>query len=280
MNGPMKDLPQRVLDDPIARAWAEAHDTADPAFRWEPGHVDERLVEAGRLMERVVRSDTPGLSRYWPGIVRYFDAVSTLAKQGYEDDSYPADPDDIPPTPRRVRPDEISAMMEAIDWPIRYIDGDPRAEQMRRVLMLWIRCKALRRPFGKEIRKAGLVYATAKRRRWQASLLIATGLIRDQVLAPETVEMGLAADPVSARPIQPRQIQTDPDLEIVERVLALPEVRRAPDARDMDRRVFEAIRGHVLQEFSGRSLGKRNLRLISSRIGTLYSKARGVRKST
>lgn len=280
MNIAMGDLPQRVLDDPIARSWAEVYDAADPAFRWEPGYVDERLVEAARLMERVVRADIPGLSRYWPGIVRYFDAVSTLAKQGYEDDSYPADPDDIPPTPRRVRPDEISAMMEALDWPIRYIIGDPRSEQMRRVLMLWMRCKALRRPFGKEVKKSGLVYATAKRRRWQASLLIATGLIRDQVLAPEQVSMGIAAEPMPTKPSAPRAAKTDPDIQIIDMVLGLPEVRRAPDARDADRRIFEAIRGHVLQEFSGLSLGRRNLRLISSRIGRLYSKAKEMRKNT
>ena len=80
----------------------------------------------------------------------------------------------------KLRPgaDEISMMEQAISWQARYLD---QHAGVRRVYKTWLYAKATRRRFARVCNKIGWARSTANRRRWQGALLIATGLMRDEI---------------------------------------------------------------------------------------------------
>lgn len=78
-----------------------------------------------------------------------------------------------------VTPRSMTLAEQASEWPSAYIPQEQMG--IRRVLMLFLWCKAHRRKFGKEARQRGWSRTTAHRRREQALSLIAQGLDRDGV---------------------------------------------------------------------------------------------------
>jgi hypothetical protein len=169
------DLPSVILDDRIARAWAIAHASAEERCAWAPENVDARLIHAMRLVTASVGRVGPALEgRGSPEYVH--DPLDIWFQQLAEDyERRKGEKNRV-----RLRPGagEVSLMEKAIGWPMTYLDAH---DGPRRVLKVWMLCKATRRPFSRACKKIGWARATASRRRWHAALLIATGLIRDRV---------------------------------------------------------------------------------------------------
>ena len=175
-------LPKRFLEDPISRRWAEVYHRAPQSCLWLPEHVEERLVDAIRLVEEVAGPVGPRVfGRSWIDVAKQYEKLNE-DDLDIDLDSLPNDPEDERPRKAPAKARRVSEMEAAIYWPTRYLrtpyDGQ------RRVLKLWLRCKARRKSFRKAAKRAGWSEATAKRRRWQAVLLIATGLMLDRVEAP------------------------------------------------------------------------------------------------
>lgn len=159
-----------ILGDPIARRWAEAWDAADPSCRWDVDAVDLRLIDAIRLAGASAGAIGPNAMKgFWPQLEAEWGDLLAQAGGGKELDFEPR----VGPSAR-----DMTRMEEAIRWPVLYLQPH---DGPRRVLMLWLRCKAYRIPFRKAVQKIGWTEGTAKRRRWHAALIIATGLMKDRV---------------------------------------------------------------------------------------------------
>jgi len=144
--------------------------------------VEERLVDAIRLVEEVAGPVGPRVfGRSWIDVAKQYEKLKE-DDLDIDLDSLPNEPEDERPRRPPAKARRVSEMEAAIYWPTNYLrtpyDGQ------RRVLKLWLRCKARRKSFRKAAKRSGWSEATAKRRRWQAILLIATGLMRDRVPAP------------------------------------------------------------------------------------------------
>lgn len=170
----------RVRDDKIARAWAIAFDAAPDGFKWEPAAVSERLVMAVRLAEKVVGPTGPrGYGKSWMDFARVYEKLNE--DDDIDLDSLPADPEEERTKPARPTPAHVSEMEAALRWPLLHLKS---ADGHRRVLALWLKCKAKRKSFRAAAKRKGWSEGTVKRHRWQASHLIALALMREGVPAP------------------------------------------------------------------------------------------------
>ena len=139
-----------------------------PPDLWVPAIVQRRLIEAART---ILHTAGPvGPRGYVNGIPR-----EMLEALGAGEN---AEPDRrklmrINPSPRR-----ITLIGQAAHWPIDYLKQHDGA---RRVLALFLSCKAYRRPFNEAVKKKKWSVRTAYRRRDEALRLIAEGLNRDRV---------------------------------------------------------------------------------------------------
>lgn len=184
----LSDLPKRLLEDPISRAWAtefRRRELAGEAFSlWTPAMVDDRIVDAVRLVHQVGGPVGPKVfGRGWPQVAKVFEALNEFDL--VELDSLPNDPEDARPSRPRISAKRVSEMEAALYWPAQYLATH---QGCRNVFNLWLRCKAHRKNFRKACSKAGWSEATSKRRRWQASMLIASGLMRDGAESPPQTE--------------------------------------------------------------------------------------------
>ena len=146
---------------------------------WVPRTVEKRLIEAARLTltttgpvgPKAYGSAMPMYQRDWTDWLAQLDeAGKDLADVKIERDERPARPG---ATSR-----QITRMEEAIRWPIKYLEGLPGP---RKVLAVYLRCRAYRKPFGRACKRLGWSRATAYRARDKALALIAQGLNRDHV---------------------------------------------------------------------------------------------------
>jgi len=93
------------------------------------------------------------------------------------------DQTEAPPVRRRLRPREVSALIEALYWPAKY--AVPTLPTASRILNLWLVCKVYRGNFDKAIERRGdMSRASAYRYRDRALSAIAQGLERDGVPLP------------------------------------------------------------------------------------------------
>ena len=180
----LSDLPKRLVEDPIARTWATEFRRREIAGEthslWLPVMVDERIVDAVRLVQKIGGPVGPKvLGRGWPAVSQIMDDLETAGAIDVE--GLPVEADETRPSRVQLSPRRVSELEAALYWPAQYL-GEHKG--CRNVFALWLRCKAHRRNFRKACSKAGWSEATAKRRRWQASTLIAIGLMRDGAASP------------------------------------------------------------------------------------------------
>lgn len=148
------------------RRLAPVHDI--PLDLWGPELVMARLVEAARVI--LFTAGPVGPRGFGSGFPRELaDAI------GFDEE---AEPD-----PRTLRRKNVSArrmtlVEQASDWPIIYLRDHDGA---RRVLALFLACKAYRRSFGEAVKKRKWSRATAYRRRDEALRRIAEGLNSNRV---------------------------------------------------------------------------------------------------
>lgn len=139
---------------------------------WTGAQVQARLIEAARLIERTVGRVTPkqfgnSMPNYtydWGDLMGQVE-TATLLTGGNRIT--------IGATSRAVTRCE-----EAMRWPLTYLNDH---EGMRRVLHLFLRCRASRVPFSVALKRKGWNKATCYRLRDRALTVIAIGLIRDRV---------------------------------------------------------------------------------------------------
>lgn len=139
---------------------------------WTADQVKDRLVEAARLIERTggrvaprePGSTMPDYSYDWGDLIGQSQSA-TLYKGGNR-------------VTIGASSRAISRCEQAMRWPIQYLE---EVDGPRRVLRLFLRCRALRVPFNAAIKQKGWSRATAFRARDRALAIIAVGLIKDRV---------------------------------------------------------------------------------------------------
>ncbi|RWX72551.1 DUF6362 family protein [Mesorhizobium sp. M2A.F.Ca.ET.039.01.1.1] len=146
---------------------------------WVPATVEKRLIEAARLTltttgpvgPKAYGSAMPMYQRDWTDwLAQLDDAFKDAADVKIEQDERP--------TRLAATSRQITRMEAAIRWPIKYLDAVPGP---RKVLAVYLRCRAYRKPFGRACKRLGWSRATAYRARDKALALIAQGLNRDHV---------------------------------------------------------------------------------------------------
>lgn len=139
-----------------------------PPDLWVPALVQKRLVEAARV---ILRTAGPvGPRGYGSGIPR--DMLEALGA------GENAEPDRRKLMRINVSPRRVTLIGQAAHWPIDYLKEHDGA---RRVLALYLNCRAYRRPFNAAVKAKKWSVRTAYRRRDEALRIIAQGLNRDRV---------------------------------------------------------------------------------------------------
>ncbi|XAI96300.1 hypothetical protein [Microcystis phage Mae-JY30] len=146
---------------------------------WTPKLVRERLVEAIRWARYNAGPTGPAPVRAL--MPTYIPSQAERDEEGW---GHPETADDDEPVLRRqLRPDQVSAIIDALHWPARY--AVPELPTSARILNLWLRCKVYRGNFDKTIERQGeMSRASAYRMRDRALAAIAVGLERDGVPRP------------------------------------------------------------------------------------------------
>lgn len=135
---------------------------------WTPQLVKKALVWALRLAASVAGPTGPrGYGNGMPAVVYTADEIADMAKP------------DFPSRPLMAA--EVTRMEAVLNWQGRYLAGNPDLVGASNVLKVFLRCKATRRPFGKECERRGWARRTADDRIIKATSAIAIGLERDGV---------------------------------------------------------------------------------------------------
>jgi hypothetical protein len=155
-----RSVRKHLLDDPIGRAWLAVHVIDHPTRGWDSADVDFALEQAHDLL-RVIggRVGPKGDRANWPG------QSSAAVAQG------------------RVTAAQVSFVEDVLTWLSRYVGTEREAQ----ALQLWCACIEQRRSFSGACKSLGLNPNTEKTRRRRGSLLIATGLCREDIQIPEHV---------------------------------------------------------------------------------------------
>lgn len=141
--------------------------------QWSKEMVEERLIEAVRLAERIVIRPTPhSVGSGWPRHI--YEWSDYLAQVESPEDAKKYNRFKISASRK-----EIQQMEESIQWQTLYLNGYLGAA---RVLSAFLRARARRKSFTEEIKKRGWSKSTAYRLRDRALTLIALGLMRDKVM--------------------------------------------------------------------------------------------------
>lgn len=139
---------------------------------WTPAAVQGRLIEAARVVERTGGRVLP--KEYGNSMPAYMHDWGDLIGQAANDTLHAGG--------NRITIGATSRTMtrveQAMRWLWRYLDD---YEGQRRVLRLFLRCRATRVPFSVALKRKGWNKATAYRARDRALTIIAIGLIRDRV---------------------------------------------------------------------------------------------------
>jgi hypothetical protein len=248
-------MPKVVMRDTIARRWVAVWDAAPAASRWDQKAVEQRLEEAMVLLRRVGGPYGPKeFGTSWPAIAEAIEAPEGGAE-----------------LPARVTSADVSKMEAAIRWPLTYLGGRPgraRYPDQLRVLQIWLACKATGGRFGKAIQRRGIAESTGQARRWQAMLLIATGLMEDGVPAPEEPAEAPAEGWGSAL-----QAPEPPPAPVEDEPTAPPELWERCRAALAKRRPYESprqiVNGMLIEqvktEFAGLGISKRLLADMETR---------------
>ena len=148
---------------------------------WTPKLVGERLIEAVKWARYHAGPTGPAPVRAL--MPTYYPSPEDREREEWGDPENIEDVSSPPPVRRQLRPDEVSALIEALYWPAKYaVVQLPTAS---RVLNLWLRCKVYRGNFDKVIEhRREFSRATAYRYRDKALAAIAIGLERDGVPLP------------------------------------------------------------------------------------------------
>jgi hypothetical protein len=160
---------------PILDQIAEVVLGLHPDQVWTVDMVRDELVDAVRLCSRIGGRTGPSQKGSgWPETLKEW---SDLLAQ-VETNEVGKDQGRRPLSATRA---QISRMERAIRWQSTYLAGDQH-EGLRRVLAVWLRCKARRgATFRDAIKRRGWSPATAYRCRDRALLVIALGLMVDGV---------------------------------------------------------------------------------------------------
>ena len=153
-------------DGPRAlRNFRPVHDVGTSDL-WGPATVRTRLIEAAQIVIRTAgRVGPKGYGSGLPAEMIEAMGMGTDADRGRVTINY---------SPRRVTLAE-----QANAWVEKYLADQPG---MRRVLALFVVCRAYRRNFSAEVKRRGWSRSTAYMRRDQALRVIAAGLNQDQVV--------------------------------------------------------------------------------------------------
>lgn len=111
--GPADDLSSRI----------EAIGEEDVPAQWTPEHVQNRLVEAFKLVRRSPRVGPRTNANGWPEYLREFSDFTDLIED-----------EDLAERRAKITAAEASRMNEALAWPMQYLDGKPLAAD---ALMTW-----------------------------------------------------------------------------------------------------------------------------------------------
>ena len=145
--------------------------------RWTVEEVKARLIEAARNHERFIRKEGPSRKlTHWIDwrLFRNMDSFDRNAQaEGIREKT--REPDRFRGGHTSL---EVSRIMEAIEWPMRYLaDHDDERE----ILSVWFWCEARHQPFSRFHKQACASRTTAYKRRDASFEIILAGLIRDRV---------------------------------------------------------------------------------------------------
>lgn len=152
---------------------------AAPTDLWGPKAVERRLIEAARLTlsttgpvgPKEYGSAMPVFQREWTDWLAQLDETNKLPGEARIER-------DERPSRQGATSRQITRMEQAMRWPIAYLAG---VDGPRKVLAVYLRCRAYRKPFDRACKRIGWPRATAYRARDKALSLIAQGLNRDGV---------------------------------------------------------------------------------------------------
>lgn len=119
--GPADDLASRI----------EAIGEGDIPTSWTPEHVQNRLIEAFRLVRRSPRVGPRVNANGWPEYLREFSDLTDMIED-----------EDFAEQRKKITAAEASRMNEALSWPMQYLDGRPLAAD---ALMTWAYALAVKR---------------------------------------------------------------------------------------------------------------------------------------
>lgn len=177
----------RAKSSPINNAgprdWMEYVPPEDygDAQLWNGKLVRDRLVECATIIERQggrvapkqYGSAMPEYTQDWGDLIGQADS-GTIHEGGNR-------------VTIRASHAQMSRVEEALSWPARYLD---RHEGPRRVLRLYLFCKAKRLTFTRRAQRRGWSKPTTFRALDRALTIIAVGLMRDAVLVRHCEDAG------------------------------------------------------------------------------------------
>jgi hypothetical protein len=167
----------RYSDHAAARLLAGAS-FAPSERRWTTQEVESRLIEAARNHERFVARTGPSQKiTHWIDW-RLFRNISSFDRNAQaeglrEKTRMPDRRSDGAPSGQ-----EISRILEAIEWPMRYLRGH---DDERAIVSIWFWCETRNQPFSRWHKQACAHRSTAYRRLDRGFQLIANGLLTDGV---------------------------------------------------------------------------------------------------
>lgn len=116
-------------DDLSSRAQAIGED--EVPTQWTPEHVQNRLIEAFRLVRRNPRVGPRVNANGWPEYLREFSDLTDMIED-----------EDLAELRKKITASEASRMNEALAWPMQYLEGKPLAAD---ALMTWAYAIAIKR---------------------------------------------------------------------------------------------------------------------------------------
>lgn len=152
----------------------------DQIETWTPKLAGDRMVAAlrwatytgGRVGPSGIKGSMPAFN---PTLDDHLDEGWGLPDRAGDDD-----PEDGKRIVVQATAAQITAYEAALNWPARYLY--PAHEGSARMLCLWLRCKAHKRPFEDAVKRRGTISrATAFRLRDRGLTIISIGLDRDGV---------------------------------------------------------------------------------------------------
>ena len=145
--------------------------------RWTVEEVQNRMIEAARHHERFIAKAGPRQKlTFWIDwrLFRNMDSFDRNAQaEGIREKTREPDRHGGGATGL-----EISRVMEAIEWPMRYLREH---DDERAIISVWFWCEARNESFSRWHKQACAHRSTAYRRRDRGFELILAGLIRDRV---------------------------------------------------------------------------------------------------